>query len=46
MAFLFTPGGHYLRHDAGEVCMHDSRPECIGGAFAYKIDNANPELFH
>jgi hypothetical protein len=41
MTLLFTPRGDYLRHDTGEVGMHDLSPQGIGWAFTNQIDNAD-----
>src|ERR1700722_17967340 len=41
MAFLFTPGGDHLRHDAGQICVHDLAPERVGRPLTNEVDHAD-----
>jgi hypothetical protein len=46
MTFLFAPDPDDLRHDAGEVGVHQLAPECLCGALGDEIEYANTKPAH
>jgi hypothetical protein len=46
VSLFFTPDRDDLRHDAGEVGIHQLPPQGLGGAFRDKIQYANAQLSH
>ena len=42
--FRFAPHRDGLRHDAGEIRVHDARVQRAGRRFGDQIDDADPEL--
>src|SRR3981189_1330945 len=37
VTFAFAPSGHYLRHNAGEIGVHDLSPKRIGWSLADQV---------
>src|SRR6266446_2114529 len=44
MAFLFAPHGDDLRHDAGEIGLHDPRVQGAGRTYRDRVDDLDTEL--
>jgi hypothetical protein len=44
MSGLFAPHGDDLRHDAGEIGIHDAREQGSRRAFADEVDNSNAQF--
>jgi len=44
MSFLFAPHGYDLRHDAGEIGIHQARKQRSTRTFGHKVDNSNAQL--
>ena len=46
VSFLFAPHRDDLRHNGGEIGVHDSRKHRSSGAFGDEVDDPNTKLSH